>query len=83
MIPVQQFSIYLPNLKNKLLKTDQNFILGQQKISQKTYILIYGLTTLNKPKSGQVSTNIGIMTQNIVNVSVLTSVELKTNTNRL
>ena len=44
---------------------------------------MYGLTTLNKPKSGQVSTNKGIMTENIVNVSVLTSVELKTNTNRL
>ena len=80
---MQQFSIYMPNLKNILLKTDQSFILGQHKISQKTYILIYGLTTLNKPKSGQVSTNKGIMTQNIVNVSVPTSVELKTNTNRL
>ena len=45
--PVQQFSIYLPNLKNTLLKTDRSFILGQQKISQKMYILIYGLTTLN------------------------------------
>ena len=44
---------------------------------------VHGLTTLNKPKSGQVSTNKGIMTQNIFNVSVLTSVELKTNTNRL
>ena len=36
-----------------------------------------GLTTLNKPKSGQVSTNNGIMTQTIGNVSVLSSVELK------
>ena len=74
---MQQFSIDLPNLKNTLLKTNQSFILGQQKISQKTYILIYGLSTLSKPKSGQVSTNKGIMTQNIANVSVLTSVELK------
>ena len=48
------------------------------------YIMnLCGLTTLNKPKSGQVSTNKGIMTQNIANVSVLASVELKTNTTRL
>ena len=38
---------------------------------------IHGLTTLNKAKSGQVSTNKGIITQNIFNASVLTSVELK------
>ena len=38
--------------------------------------IIYGLTTINKAKSGQVSTNKGIITQNIFNASVLTSVEL-------
>ena len=38
---------------------------------------------LTKPKSGQVSTNNGIITQNIFNVSVLTSVELRKNTNRV
>ena len=42
-----------------------------------------GLTTLNKAKSGQVSTNNEIMTQNIVNVPVLTSVEVNKNTNKL
>ena len=31
-------------------------------------------TALNKEKSGQVSTNKGIITQNIFNVSVVTSV---------
>ena len=36
-----------------------------------------GLTTLNKVKSGQVSTNNGIITQHIFNAFVLTSVELK------
>ena len=48
-----------------------------------SHISVYGLTTLNKPKSGQVSTNKVIMTQTIVNFSVLTSVELKTNINKL
>ena len=38
---------------------------------------MYGLTTLNKPKSHQVSTNDG----NIFNAAVPTSVELKTNAN--
>ena len=37
----------------------------------------YSLTTLNKAKSGQVSTNNGIITQNICNASVLAPVELK------
>ena len=45
------------------------------------YISIYGLTTLNKLKSRQVYT--GIITQNIFNAAVLTSVELKTNTKKL
>ena len=39
--------------------------------------LTYCPTTRNKPKSGQMSTNNEIMTQNIVNVSILTCVELK------
>ena len=38
---------------------------------------LYGLTTLNKPKSRQVYTNDGIITQNIFNAAVSTSVELK------
>ena len=42
----------------------------------------YGLTTLNKAKSGQVS-NKEVVTQNIFNASVLTSVELKKYINRL
>ena len=62
VIPVQQFSIDLPNLKTILFKTARSFILGQRKRNKKTYILIYGLTTLNKAKSGQVSTNKGIIT---------------------
>ena len=37
----------------------------------------HGLTTLNKPKSWQVYTNDGIITQNIFNAAVSTSVELK------
>ena len=37
---------------------------------------LYGLTTLNKPKSRQVYTNDGIITQNIFNAAVSTSVEL-------
>ena len=41
------------------------------------------LTTLDKTKSGQMSTNKGIITQNIFNASVLTSVELKKYINRL
>ena len=47
------------------------------------YISIYGLTTLNKLKSRQVYTNDGIITQNIFNAAVSTSVELKTNTKKL
>ena len=46
-------------------------------------IIIYGLTTLNKPKSRQVYTNDGIITQNIFNAAVSTSVELKKNTKKL
>ena len=38
---------------------------------------LYGRTTLNKAKSGRVSTNKGIITQNIFNASVLISVEFK------
>ena len=37
----------------------------------------YGLTTLNKPKSREVSTNDGIITQNILNAAVPTSIETK------
>ena len=41
----------------------------------------HGLTTLNKPKSRQVYT--GIITQNILNAAVSTSVELESNTKKL
>ena len=37
----------------------------------------YGLTTLNKPKSREVSTNDGIITQNIFYAAVPTSIETK------
>ena len=37
----------------------------------------HGLTTLNKPKSREVSTNDGIITQNIFNTAVPTSIETK------
>ena len=37
----------------------------------------HGLTTLNKPKSREVSTNDGIITQNIFNAAVPTSIETK------
>ena len=47
------------------------------------YVYWYGLTTLNNEKSGQVSTNNGIIMQNIFNDSVLTSVELKKIKSRL
>ena len=40
-------------------------------------MLAYGLTTLNKPKSREVSTNDEIITQNIFNAAVLTSIETK------
>ena len=43
----------------------------------------YGLTTLNKPKSRQVYTNDGIITQNIFNAAVSTSAKSKTNTKKL
>ena len=41
-----------------------------KKITNHIYISIYGLTTLNKPKSRQVYTNDGIITQNIFNAAV-------------
>ena len=37
----------------------------------------YGPTTLNKPKSREVSTNDGIITLNIFNAAVPTSIETK------
>ena len=46
-------------------------------MNKKIYISIYGLTTLNKPKSREVSTNDGIITQNIFNAAVSTSSETK------
>ena len=47
------------------------------------FIFSCGLTTLNKPKSRQVYTNDGIITQNIFNAAVSTSGKLKTNTKKL
>ena len=46
-------------------------------MNKKLYISIYGLTTLNQPKSKEVSTNDGIITQNIFNAAVSTSSETK------
>ena len=73
----QQFSIYLPNSKTILLRTPSSFIPGRNKINQENYISTYGLTTLNKPKSKEVSTNDGIITQNIFDAAVPTSIETK------
>ena len=42
-----------------------------------TLVILYGLTTLNKPKSREVSTNDGIFTQNILNVAGPTCTETK------
>ena len=39
--------------------------------------VLQGLTTLNKPKSREVSTNDGIITQNIFNAAVPASIETK------
>ena len=39
------------------------------------FLQLQGLTTPNKAKSGQVSTNNGIIAQNILNASVLTLAE--------
>ena len=58
-----------------LFFTDMTYVPGQ--------FIPYGLTTLNKPKLRQVYTNDGIITQNIFNAAVSTSVEFKTNTNKL
>ena len=44
---------------------------------KENYISTYGLTTLNEPKSREVSTNDGIITQNIFNTAVSTSIETK------
>ena len=41
------------------------------------HMTTYGLTTLNKPKSREVSTNDGIITQNIFDAAVPTSIETK------
>ena len=45
-------------------------------------IWLYGLANLNKPKLRQVYTNDEIITQNIFNAAVSTSIELKTNTKK-
>ena len=73
----QQFSIYLPNSKTILFRTPSSIIPGRNKIIKENYISTYGLTTLNKPKSREVSTNDGIITQNIFNAAVPTSIETK------
>ena len=46
-------------------------------VFQKLDYLTCGLTTLNKPKSKEVSTNDGIITQNIFDAAVPTSIETK------
>ena len=68
--PRQQFSIYLPNSKTIVFRTPSSIIPGRNKIIKENYISTYGLTTLNKPKSREVSTNDGIITQNIFNAAV-------------
>ena len=68
----QQFLIYLPNSKTMLLRTPSSFIPGRNKIKEENHISTYGLTTLNRPKSREVSTNDGIITQNIFNAAVPT-----------
>ena len=83
VLPGQQFLKDLLHSKNILLRTAWSFIPGWKKINNYIYISIYSLTTLNKPKSRQVYTNDGIITQNILNAAVSTSVELKTNTKKL
>ena len=60
-----------------LFRTPSSIIPGRNKIIKENYISTYGLTTLNKPKSGEVSTNDGIITQNIFNAAVPTSIETK------
>ena len=84
MLPGQQFLQDILNSKNILLRTTWSFIPGWKKLTTTyTFLYIYGLTTLNKPESPQVYTNDGIITQNIFNVAVSTSVKLKTNTKKL
>ena len=65
---------------NKLFIINDNGFVSVHKLRQ---YHTYGLTTLNKPKSRQVYTNDGIITQNIFNAAVSTSVKLKTNTKKL
>ena len=72
-----KFSIYLPNSKTILFRTPSSIIPGRNKIIKENYISTYGLTTLNKPKSREVSTNDVIITQNIFNAAVPTSIETK------
>ena len=84
MLPGQQFLQDILNSKNILLRTTWSFIPGWKKLTTTyTFLYIYGFTTLNKPKSRQVYTNDGIITQNIFNAAVSTSVKLKTNTKKL
>ena len=83
MLPGQQFLQDILISKNILLRTTWSFIPGWKKINNYIYISIYGLTTLNKPKSRQVYINDGIITQNIFNAAVSTSGKLKTNTKKL
>ena len=47
------------------------------------YLYIYGSTTLNKPKSMEVSADGGIVTQNIFNLAPPTSSETNKNTEKL
>ena len=48
-----------------------------------SYGVHYRLTTLNKPNPREVSTNDGIITQNISQTTVPTSSETKSNTEKL
>ena len=73
---MQNLEWYLADLKS----TGKNTIETVEKSLTDMFIRlvrIYGLTTLNKPKSREVSTNDGIITQNIFNAAVPTSIETK------
>ena len=77
LIYTTQYYMYMffRSFKNCFSKTIINYMIY-------IYKFYYGLTTLNNPKSRQVYTNYEIITQNIFNTAVSTSVELKTNTKK-
>ena len=84
MLPGQQFLQDILNSKKYCSEQLEASSQAEKKLTTTyTFLYIYGFTTLNKPKSRQVYTNDGIVTQNIFNAAVSTSVKLKTNTKKL